>query len=110
MASPDSQLGLQPEERGRTVTLWRAVGNSELADIRATATFRNPPGLEVKYFCLSAEDAARYARLAYRRWPQEGTYTLVGTEISRELITPEMHVTVDRRIGAIVSQPSFCPA
>jgi hypothetical protein len=83
-------------------TLWRAVKERELADLLATGAFRNPSGLESKYFSETAEGAARYARLAYSRWPHEGPYTLVATSIARQLITREMRVPVDRRIRTIV--------
>ncbi|MCG3126422.1 MAG: hypothetical protein CHACPFDD_01257 [Phycisphaerae bacterium] len=52
------------EVRGLT-QLFRAVSPAELADLAANAgAFRNPVGIEIKYFSESAEGAASYARQA----------------------------------------------
>jgi hypothetical protein len=84
------------------ITLWRAVKDPELADILATGAFRSPAGIENKYFAATAGGAARYAMLAYGRWPQEGPYTLVATSVPRELALRAVRVLVDRRIEMIV--------
>lgn len=56
----------------------------------------------MKYFSDTPEGAVSYAKQAYNRWPSEGPYILVSTEIPESLITPEMRVTVDRGVDAVV--------
>jgi hypothetical protein len=90
-----------------TTRLFRAVKPAELDDLAANSgAFRNPPGVEVKYFATEAEGAASYARQAYQRGGAlyEGPYTIVETEIPTTAITPEMvpPFGVDRGISTIV--------
>jgi filamentous hemagglutinin len=110
MVAAGAQLGSAAATEADLVTLWRAVKAEELADIRATGSFRNLGSAEGKYFSSTAEGAASYAKQASRAWPQEGTYTLVRTEISRSLLTPEMTATVDQgRIPAVVVSDALLP-
>ena len=45
-------------------TLYRAVGDGELADIQATGGYRVPPGgTQGKYFSESSEQASNFARM-----------------------------------------------
>jgi hypothetical protein len=74
---------------------------SELDDIAAHGVFRNPAGIEVKYFSTSPEGAASYARQAARAFG-DGPFTLVESRIPSQLITPQMKATVDRGIQTIV--------
>ena len=73
-----------------SVAIYRAVQQAELEDILQFGGFRNPYGLEVKYFSTSEGGAASYAVKAYRAWPEEGPYTAVKSSIPEELIKPEM--------------------
>ncbi|MFP4007492.1 MAG: hypothetical protein ACLFV6_05705 [Spirulinaceae cyanobacterium] len=82
--------------------LWRAVLDQELSDLRLYKVFRNPTGIETKYFSESAAGASWYARQAYKAWPQEGAYTLIQTSIPKQLIIPVMIVMVDRGIRATI--------
>lgn len=105
-----AQLGSSAAVGSELVTLWRAVKAKELADIRATGTFRNLGSAEGKYFSQTAEGAMAYAKQAYRAWPNEGAYTLVRTEIPKSLLTPEMSAVVDRGgIPALVVPDALLP-
>ena len=92
---------------GETTPLFRAVSPAELDDLTANSWgFRNPPGIEVKYFSTDAEGAASYARQTYQRGGllYEGPYTVVETRIPTSSITPEMipPFGVDRGISTVV--------
>ncbi|MFF4400212.1 RHS repeat-associated core domain-containing protein [Streptomyces sp. NPDC001480] len=63
------------------IYVYRAVMNKELDQIASTRTFRNPDGIETKYFSSTAEGASAYAREMYGRFPHEGPYTLVRSTI-----------------------------
>jgi len=87
--------------------LYRPVTQAELDDLAArSGTFRNPPGIESKYFSISAEGATSYARQTYQRGGimYEGPYTLVETEIPESAMTPGMipPFGVDRGISTVV--------
>lgn len=69
--------------------LYRAVQNAEFDQIMRTRTFMNPAGIEVKYFSTTAEGAAAYAREMFRKFPNEGPYSLVRSTIRTDAI-PEM--------------------
>jgi hypothetical protein len=74
-------------EKAADIQLWRAVKTAELADIQSAQAFRAAAGqAEGKYFTLSAEEAATYARGAYKAWPQEGPYWLVRTEAPKSIV------------------------
>lgn len=103
-------FGSQAAVGSDLVTLWRALKAEELADLRATGTFRNLGSAEGKYFSRTAEGAVSYARQAVRAWPKDGTYTLVRTEIPKSLLTPEMMATVDQGgIPAVVVPDALLP-
>jgi len=82
------------------VKLYRAVKEAELADIKATGAFRNPYGIEKKYFSTTLEGAKEYARLAYGRWPHEGPYTIVRTRAPRGII--EWSGRIEKDIPTVV--------
>jgi RHS repeat-associated protein len=81
------------------VTLYRAVGPDELADIQETSRFINRGSAEGKYFTSSAADASDYARQAVRSFG-DAPYTTVQTQIRRSDL-PEV-VSVDGGIPAYV--------
>jgi RHS repeat-associated protein len=93
-------------EEGST-SLFRAVMDKELDDL-AEGAFRNPAGIEVKYFSETAEGAASYARQAHRAFG-DGPFTIVETRIPSNLITSGMRVTVDRGIRTIVVPTEALP-
>jgi RHS repeat-associated protein len=67
--------------------LFRAVNPAELQDITSSGgRFRNPPGIEVKYFSRTAAGAISYAQQTFGTGLYEGPYTLVGTQIPSNLI------------------------
>ena len=84
------------------VRLYRAVLTDELVEIVSTGLFRNPAGIDVKYFSATPEGTAFYAKQAYRAWPEEGPYTLVETAAPLRLLTAEMLTTVDGGILTVV--------
>jgi RHS repeat-associated protein len=101
--------GLKALER---TTLWRAVNESELADLSARAgAFRNPAGIINEYFSETAEGAASYARQAYQAGGilYEGPYTIVRTDIPSGIITPIMRATPDRGIATVVLPTELLP-
>jgi hypothetical protein len=91
------------------ITLFCAVTERELDDILATGFFRNPFGVEVKYFSTTREGAASYASRAFRAWPKEGPYTIVETAIQTHLIAPSMSVVVDSNISTVTVPTSLLP-
>ena len=83
-------------------TLYRAVSQAELEDILANnGAFRNPRGIENKYFSTTRDGAASYAQQTVGTPLYEGPYTIVGTSIPRSAITPMMRATVDRGISTV---------
>jgi hypothetical protein len=63
----------------RATSLFRAVEPAEFADIVAQGAFRNPLGIESKYFATTAEGAAREAQMLSRLGA--GPFTIVETSI-----------------------------
>jgi RHS repeat-associated protein len=99
------------------MSLFRAVTGEELADLSArSGAFRNPFGIESKYFSETAEGAASYARQAFEQGGgvYQGPYTLVRTSIPSNLVTPIMRAQTDRGIPTIViptdKLPQLTPA
>jgi RHS repeat-associated protein len=90
-----------------TTSLFRAVMQKELDDL-AEGVFRNPTGIEVKYFAETAEEAASYARQASRAFG-DGPFTIIETRINTKLITPLMRVTVDRGISTVTVPTELLP-
>jgi hypothetical protein len=103
-----SRAGAASEAGSETTALFRAVKPGELQDIQATGVFRNPFGIESKYFSTSAEGAQNYANMAQAAYG-DGPYSLVSSSIPTDLITPEMQVTVDRGIQTIVVPTDTLP-
>ena len=64
-------------------TLYRAVQDSELADIAATGTYRIASGAsaEGKYFFETARSAAEFAKKMYQIFPHEGPYTITSISV-----------------------------
>jgi RHS repeat-associated protein len=99
--------------RGGTTPLFRAVNPAELADLNASGgVFRNPLGIEVKYFSETAEGAASYAQQAYRAGGTlyEGPYTIFSTDIFSDLINPIMRATPDRGIPTVTVPTELLPS
>lgn len=91
--------------------LFRAVSPAELADIAIQGgAFSNPPGVEVKYFSTTPAGAISYAHQTYGTGLYQGPYTLVGTQIPSNLISPIMRVNVDRGIDTVTVPTSLLPA
>jgi len=86
--------------RSRFTTLYRAVTDTELDDIVRTQAFRNPVGIEVKYFAMTTEGASSYAKAAGQAFG-DGPFTIVETRIPTALITAEMRAVVDRGISTV---------
>jgi hypothetical protein len=91
------------------IPLWRAVKDQELNDILNTNSFRNPYGIENKYFSRTEEGAASFAQQAFYRF-KDPAYTTVRTSIPNSLITPDMLVDVDRGIRTIVVPTEALPS
>ena len=81
-------------------SIMRAVTDAELGDLLASGTFRNPYGIEVKYFSTSPNGAAWYAQQAMS--PTFGPFTIVESSIPSNAVTPDMSVMVDRIVPTIV--------
>jgi len=81
--------------------LYRVVTAAELDDIRRSGAFRNPFGIENKYFAIAAEGATSYAQQAYKAFG-DGPFTMVETTIPTRSITSDMRVTVDRNIATVL--------
>jgi RHS repeat-associated protein len=90
-----------------TTTLYRAVMNPELDDILASGAFRNPVGIESKYFSTSAEGAASYAKQAFGKFGDTSPYTLIQTEVPNSLLPGA--INVDRGIQTIVLPSEALP-
>jgi RHS repeat-associated protein len=91
-----------------TIPLFRAVMQSELDDVISQQAFRNPFGIEVKYFSATAEGAASYARQAHRAFG-DGPFTLVETRIPANLVNSTMRATVDRGINTVTVPTELLP-
>src|SRR5262249_9479525 len=63
-----------------SVKLFRAVEPGELADIATRGLFRNPLGIESKYFASTAEEATQEAQML-SRLTGAGPYTIVETSL-----------------------------
>ena len=84
-----------------TTALYRMVTAAELDDIRRLGAFRNPFGLENKYFAIAAESAAAYAQQAHKAFG-DGPFTMVATTMPTHSITSDMRVTVDRGLATVI--------
>lgn len=84
------------------VPMYRAVRAEELEEIQRTNQFRNPEGIEVKYFVLTVEEAERYAKLAVQAF-RDSPYSIVRTAVVAEILDREgVAVTVDGGIRTYV--------
>lgn len=105
-AIPDTA---QPDKR--IADLYRAVNPAELEDIVSHGgAFRNPPGIERKHFSTAPGGAISYAQQTYGTGLYQGPYTLVGTQIPTNLITPDMRANVDRGIDTVTVPTHLLPA
>jgi RHS repeat-associated protein len=76
------QGGGAADEEG-SCTLYRAVGDAELADIQATGAYRpHPGGVEGKYFYLTARQASNFARMSHDNYGS-GPSTLTSARYPR---------------------------
>jgi RHS repeat-associated protein len=100
--------GSAPTAAKSTISLFRAVGPAELAQIEKTGTFMNIAGNEVKYFSTTLEGAQSYAKQAARAFG-DGPYTIVGSGIPTSAVRPDMLVTVDRGIQTVVVPTKVLP-
>lgn len=71
--------------------------------------FRNPLGIENKYFSTTAQGAASYARQTFRTGLYEGPYTIVQTSIPTRAIDSTMRATVDRGISTVTVPTELLP-
>ncbi|MGL4399892.1 MAG: RHS repeat-associated core domain-containing protein [Luteolibacter sp.] len=90
-----------------TTPLYRAVMNSELDDIVTSGAFRNPVGIEQKYFSATAEGAASYGRQAFGKMGDTSPYTIIRTDAPTSLL-PSIH-SVDRGVPAILVPTNVLP-
>jgi RHS repeat-associated protein len=90
-----------------TTPLYRAVMNSELDDIVSSGAFRNPAGIEQKYFSATAEGAASYARQAFGKMGDTSPYTIIRTDAPSSLL-PAIQ-SVDRGVPAILVPTNVLP-
>lgn len=84
-----------------TTALYRMVTAAELDDIRQLGAFRNPFGIENKYFAITAEGAASYAQQAHKAFG-DGPFTMIETTTPTHSITPDMRVAVDRGLSTVI--------
>jgi hypothetical protein len=99
-----SNIGSQAatEEAGEVLSpLWRAVKPVELADIQATGLFRNLGSAEGKYFSMTAEGAASYAKQAFYGF-KDPAYILIRSVVPSSLLQQLEVQAVDRGVPAIV--------
>jgi hypothetical protein len=111
LAGDVAMVGSMLQSGGATeppVQLWRAVKDAELTDIQTTGIFRNPPGIENKYFTTTLDGAIQFGEMASNAFG-DGPYTIVQTSIGADLITPEMSVVVDRGIPTVVVPTEVLP-
>ena len=87
--------------------LYRAVMNSELDDIARNGAFRNPAGIENKYFSTTAEGAASYGRQAYGKFGDTSPYTIIRTDAPSSIV-PKI-TPVDGGVPAVVIPTNSLP-
>ena len=99
--SPDTDID---DDNGELTPLYRAVNPDELADLlsRAGLFALVPGGLESKDFALNEKDAKAFGKLA-EQFFKDGPYTVVGTAIPTEAITPDMVFTAADLPGGLPS-------
>ena len=89
------------------VHLYRAVSPGELEDVLKTRRVRALWWQEMKYFSLTLEGAAKYARMAGRQG--KGSFTLIRVQVRRNLLRNFDILEVDRGIPAVVVPKGFLP-
>jgi RHS repeat-associated protein len=106
----DELAKLSKKAEDPLVDLYRAVGPDELADIQKLDAFRNPIGIEGKYFTKTGEEAASYARQAVEGFG-DAPYTIVKTQIPQSMLEQAgSFAEVDvGRIGAHVLPTDVLP-
>jgi hypothetical protein len=87
--------------------LYRAVDPEELEDVLKTRRVRALWWQEVKYFSLTPEGAAKYARTAGRQG--KGPFTLIRVQVRRNLLRNFDILEVDRGIPTVVVPKGFLP-
>ncbi len=83
-------------QNAERVTLYRAVSEVELTDIRAFGGFRQEPtgrSLESKQFALTAWDAAEFGRGNYGLIPV--AFCLVEVSLPRDIVCRFEHLRLD---------------
>lgn len=96
-------LGSSALSGAGAVRLFRAVEPGELADILAQGVFRNPFGIEAKYFARTAKGAAHEAQMLSRLGA--GPFTIVETSIPRgalEALPAGNILAVDGGVSTVV--------
>ena len=84
------------------ITLYRAVSPAEDKSIQKTGTFLNPEFIESKYFSLTKE-GAKYESEVLSKLDKKGEkYSIYKTAIPKSQITPDMMITVDLGVPAVV--------
>jgi RHS repeat-associated protein len=101
------KFGDLADAANNTTPLYRAVMNSELDDIVSSGAFRNPAGIEQKYFSATAEGAASYARQAFGKMGDTSPYTIIRTDAPSSLL-PAIQ-SVDRGVPAILVPTNVLP-
>lgn len=81
-------------------SLFRAVMEEEFHQIQSENTFKNPEGIETKYFAKSEDHASYYARLAFGRFGDDSPYYIIEVEISNSLTYDSL--IVDQEIETVV--------
>lgn len=105
----DATLGaIAAEGGGAMTTLYRGVMPAELESIEQTGQFLNLGSAEGKYFSMTAEGVSSYAKQAVMSFG-DAPYTMVQTLIPTNLLSPQMMVTVDRGIQAVVVPDFLLP-
>lgn len=85
----------------RTVTLFRAVGPAELADVKATGALRNLGSAEGKYFTTSGASASAYSKQAVKSFG-DLPYAIIKIDIPESVLRDLSPASVDRGIPAWV--------
>ena len=106
-ASSEAAVALETAEAasgGGSKTLFRAVKSGELADIKATNSYRIAPGssVEGKYFFESARDATGFAKQMYKFFPKEGPYTLTSTKVPKSVINSSSRLYISGEGQSVV--------
>ena len=94
---------------GHHTTVYRAVRDEELKDIKKTGKFINRGSAEGKYFTNSAESASDYARKAVNGFG-DSAYTIVKTYVPADTLRDLSAVSVDGGIRAWVIPDNHLPA